>query len=662
MITSAGPAAPTTAKPPVDTTGLIGSEDTEPPPWAKINATVAGARFRHVAGAVPRMLAVMARWAWRTAPRLTLLAALAQLGSGAATAFGLFATASVFTRLLEQGPTPERLVAALPALAWVVGAYAAGGLLTAAVGALQSSLAPLVERAAADEIYSTVLGVELVAFDDPDFVELVNNATNQGVQRLRMATNTAGDLIAALVSMAAALITATLLHPVLGPLLLLTALPRGWANLRVAQLNYEWFVRMISRSRRLAVTGRLVTDRDDASEVRACTAQPMLLAEHRRIADSLAEEAVAMEHRYARIQLAGRTLSGVGTGIAYLSLGALIYLGALPLALAGAAALALRTANTAVATTVYASNRLYEASLYHDIFQACLAEARRHTHVPAPRAGAAELPAWGPSVVQLAGVSFRYPDKPGPAVDDVTLTLRAGQVIALVGENGSGKSTLAKLLTGLYLPDSGTITWDGVDVRTLADAQRHARVAVVMQDPTRWPMTASNNIRVGRIETPDDGDRRLADAAGRSGADSVLRDLPEGPDTMLSRRFRSGQDLSGGQWQRIAVARALYRDAPLVVADEPTAALDARAEHAVFAALHQLREPTGAVGDSPIDRHRITVLITHRLANVRHADQIVVLDHGRVVATGSHDELLGRPGPYRELYTLQSSAYREATE
>jgi ATP-binding cassette subfamily B protein len=250
----------------------------------------------------------------------------------------------------------------------------------------------------------------------------------------------------------------------------------------------------------------------------------------------------------------------------------------------------------------------------------------------------------------------------------VSLTLRRGEVVALVGENGSGKTTLAKLVTGLYLPTAGTVTWDGRATAVIDTDALWDRVAVVLQEPLRWPMTAENNIRIGRPDRPDPDGGVFADAAARSGADAVLADLPDGPRTMLSKRFRGGRDLSGGQWQRISVARGLYRGAPVVVADEPTAAMDARAEHAAFAALRSMaaggdgpgRNERGGIERGGNERGGITVLVTHRLANVRHADQIVVLEHGRVTDLGTHDELMARGGVYRELFTLQASAYTDA--
>jgi ATP-binding cassette, subfamily B, bacterial len=622
---------------------LIGVEDMETPRWAEGYVATANAGLRAVAAKAPGTAALAVRWAWRASPRLTLLAGVVQLAAGAATAFGLLATADVFTQLLAEGPTPERLVAALPAIAAVVAAAAARGLLEASVAAVQGALVPRVEQLAQDDLHAAVLEVDLAAFDDADFTELVERATMDGPPRVRNCVRDTGDLIAGIVSVSAAVVTAGVLHPVLAPVVLLAALPHGWASVRSARLMFESFVRMTSARRRIGVTSMLITQRDPAPEVRAFTTQPVLLAEHRRISDAITAEAVRLERDRTVVQLIGRTVAGIGTGLAYGVLALLLYAGGLALALAGAAALAMRTAGTAVSNTIYEINRLYEASFYLDLYRSCLDD------VADRRRGAATGQLRGePAEITLTGVSFRYPGQEQRAVDDVNVTLRRGEVVALVGENGSGKSTLAKLITGLYLPEAGTVAWDGVDVATVEPRELHERIAVVLQDPLRWPMNAENNVRIGRVNRPDPGGARLAEAAARSGTDDVVADLPDGWTTVLSRQFQGGRDLSGGQWQRLSVARGLYRDAPVVIADEPTAALDARAEHAVFAALR------GLAGGG---RERITVLVTHRLSNVRHADQILVLERGRLVEQGRHEQLMARRGTYHELFSLQARAY-----
>jgi ABC-type multidrug transport system fused ATPase/permease subunit len=233
-----------------------------------------------------------------------------------------------------------------------------------------------------------------------------------------------------------------------------------------------------------------------------------------------------------------------------------------------------------------------------------------------------------------------------PAVDDVSLTLRAGETIALVGENGSGKTSLARLLAMLWMPDTGTVRWDGLPAEQLPRAALRRHIAVVGQDVLRWPFTAQENVQVGDVERADPDGRWAVAAATSVGADAMIRALDHGYDTLLDLTFAGGQELSGGQWQRLAAARAAYRDAPLLICDEPSAALDARAEYALF---RQLRSRGG---------DRATVLVSHRLANVRHVDRIYVLHEGRLVEQGSHDELMAAAGQYAELFTLQASGYR----
>ncbi|MFC4942189.1 ATP-binding cassette domain-containing protein [Pseudonocardia sp. GCM10023141] len=570
-------------------------DDIETPSWAAGYERTAQAGLPAIARGAPRTAAEAVRWAWRASPRLTVLAAIVQLVSGGVTAFGLLATANVFTQLLEQGPTPTRVVAALPAIAAVVAAGAARGLLDATVGAVDGVLTPRVEQVAQHEIHAAVLAVDLVAFEDADFAEHVERATMLGPSRLRAIVRDTSDLIAGVVAVTAAVVTAGVLHPLLVPVVLLAALPQGWATVRSARLMFASVVRMNSRSRRIGVVQRLITGRDGAAEIRAFTTQEVLLGEHRRIGEDLAaEEEVRVSRTRTLIQLVGRTLSGVGTALAYLVLGLLLYTGVLPLALAGAAAVAMRTASGAVTNVIFQTNHLYEASFYVDLFRTCLADARRRRR-PEPTA---EL-AGDPATITLDGVSFRYPDQDELALDGIDATLRRGEIVALVGENGSGKSALAKLISGLYLPTGGAVSWDGVCTTALDTHDLHSRVAVVMQEPLRWPMTAENNVRIGRLAATDPDGERLTAAAGRSGADDVVAELPDGWSTVLSRMFQSGRDLSGGQWQRISAARGLYRDAPLVIADEPTAALDARVEHAVFAACASSVAATGSPFSSP---------------------------------------------------------------
>jgi ATP-binding cassette, subfamily B, bacterial len=241
-------------------------------------------------------------------------------------------------------------------------------------------------------------------------------------------------------------------------------------------------------------------------------------------------------------------------------------------------------------------------------------------------------------------VLFAYPDTNEPALDGVSLEIGSGEVVALVGENGSGKTTLAKIVAGLYSPQAGRVLWDGVDASTVDPDDLRRAVAVVFQDFERYLLPARENVGLGRHERIEDLDA-IVSAARRADADDFLARLPEGYETMLGREFAGGYDLSIGQWQRVALARAFFRDAPLVILDEPTASLDARAESRLFERIRDLLEG------------RSVLLVSHRFSSVRSADRIYVLDRGRVVEQGSHDELMAVGDRYAELFTLQAAAY-----
>ncbi|MEE2859875.1 MAG: ABC transporter ATP-binding protein, partial [Pseudomonadota bacterium] len=286
------------------------------------------------------------------------------------------------------------------------------------------------------------------------------------------------------------------------------------------------------------------------------------------------------------------------------------------------------------------SNMAGQAMYLDDLFEF-------FTATPAIASPADPLPIPQPIVqgFRFEGVGFRYPGREDWAVRGMTLDLRAGETVALVGENGAGKTTIVKLLARLYDPDEGRITLDGRDLRDYDLDQMRATVGVIFQDFVRYAVTAAENIAIGRIEARDDRPR-IVSSAERALADQVIAKLPHGYDQMVGKRFARGLDLSGGDWQKLAIARAYMRDAQLLVLDEPTAALDARAEFEVFQRFRDLTQG------------RTALLISHRFSSVRMADRIIVLEGGRVQDQGSHDDLVARPGRYAELFELQAQGYR----
>ncbi|MCX4692911.1 ABC transporter ATP-binding protein [Streptomyces sp. NBC_01408] len=596
---------------------------------------------------MPSTVAVIVVLAWRASRLLTLVVALVQLLAGAAAAFGLIATASVLTQLLAGGPTPDRVMDSLPAVFAVVGSYALRGLLESASTILQGRLRPRIMAAAQDAMDAAVVAVELKAFDDPSFRELVRQGVMRGMPSIDQSIRLLAEVLRSLVSMLAALTATAMLSLWLLPVMLLAAVAEIWTATQVGKLDFVSFLDNAARQLRIGVVQDLIVKREVAAEVRAYRLQEALMAEHRRVASVLADEAVALETRKGLVQLTGRTMTGASVGLAYVLLGYLLYTDVMPLALAGTAMVAMRNANLGLATTMRSVNRIYELSHYLQLYRDLLADAasrrRPASELAAPR---------NPLRIELKGVEFSYPGSPGTALTGIELTIGRGEVVALVGENGSGKTTLSKVITGLYLPTSGAVLWDGVDIALTTEESVFDQVGLISQEPARWPMTAATNVRIGRLDDEDATGERWRRAVSASGLDDVMESLPDGEETVLSKEFVGGRDLSGGQWQRVGVARGVYRDAAVLVADEPTAALDAKAEALVFEGLRK----ASALGDGG---SRTTILVTHRLVNVRRADRIIVMHQGRIVEQGTHAELMQLDGRYAEMYGLQAEAYAE---
>ena len=300
----------------------------------------------------------------------------------------------------------------------------------------------------------------------------------------------------------------------------------------------------------------------------------------------------------------------------------------------------LRQGQTAVTAALGAVSGLYEDNLYLSTLYEYL---ETPLHPVGGTATQGPLPGDG---IRFEDVCFSYPGAREPAVDHVTLHLQPGQSLALVGANGSGKTTLVKLLTRLYLPDSGRVLLDGLDLRQWDEATLRARIGVIFQDFTRYQMPVGENIGAG--DEPNFEDEALwREAAQKGRAEGFIAQLPDGYHTQLGKWFLNGRELSGGQWQKVALSRAFMRSrADILVLDEPTAAMDAQAEAEVFDHFRQLAQ------------RRATILISHRFSTVRHADQIAVLEHGRLLELGSHEQLMQTGGRYAELFALQARGYR----
>jgi ATP-binding cassette subfamily B protein/ATP-binding cassette subfamily C protein len=430
------------------------------------------------------------------------------------------------------------------------------------------------------------------------------------------------------------------LQPILLAVLLVAQLPGAWAAVRSARIDYLTRFALIDSYRRKWVLASLITDRRTAAELRSFTMRPFLIGRVSRLAAYARRAELRAARQQTQTKLIGSVLGGIATAGVYVVLGALLWTGLLALSVAGTAVLAIRSAAGSLQQLLYSVNQCYEDGLYFSDYMAFCDDARSRIPVP----GQAAAPD-GFTRITASDVTFSYPGKDEPSLHEVSVEIGRGEVVALVGENGSGKTTLAKVLAGLYRPQSGTVLWDDVPIAEVDGEPMRERIAVIAQDHGHWPLNVRDNILMGRALD----EALLASSAVNSGADTVIAELDHGYETLLARQFKDGAELSGGQWQRIAAARGFYRTAPLLIMDEPTAALDARAEYALFSSLRTLAEG------------RTVLLITHRLASVRHADRIYVLSHGKVIESGTHDDLIASNGNYAELYNIQASQYERAT-
>ncbi|MCI0687193.1 MAG: ABC transporter ATP-binding protein/permease, partial [Sporichthyaceae bacterium] len=551
-------------------------EELVPHRWYRHSQQAASTAVWTMARRLPRLIGYALRLAWQASRADTVTAIALNVVSGLLTTLGLLATTGVATALLAGGPTPQRVRDALPSLALVAAATAARAGLGSAAGYAQARLTPQVTALVDRRLLQITTSVELAAFDDPGFADDMDRARMRGAAAGPALVDNLIDLVTGLVGLVAVGATLTVLHPALVPLLLVAAVPIGWAAVRSARQRYLSIYQRVTRSRRIWILENLMANRHTAAELRANTMAPFLLDRHQRIvaADTAAELALIRIQSLTR--LAGAAAGGVAAFGVYVALGVLIMRGSIPLAAAATAVLALQHGGSAMRIVVMSANSLYEDGLYFaDYTSFC---DRATGRGPAGNAAAPE----DFTEITLDGVSLTYPETDHPAVDQVSLTIRRGQTIALVGENGSGKTSLAKLIAGLYRPDTGTIRWDGADVADADPDQLRSHIGVIAQDYWHWPFTARTNILLGR-HIRDDGDPPIHHAAQRADAHQMILDLPRGYHTILDRQFAGGQELSGGQWQRLTAARGFYRDPKLLICDEPSAALDARAEHAICA-------------------------------------------------------------------------------
>ena len=601
-------------------------------------------RLRDLPGLVGRALGLV----WRAAPRELVVVTFLQMVAGAMLAVQLLAGRRLLGHLL-QARTGHDFGSTAPDVIVLSLALGLAALANLVRGEMQRTLAELVGRHSLEQVLAVSARVDLLMFESTGFHDRMQRAiVNASGRPLQLTT---GLLSLASSLLAAAALAATLI--VLQPLVVLLAVaaivPVYAATVNASRALYRFSADQAPTDRQRFYLQYLLTDKASAQEVRALDSAEFLEDRY----DSLYSARIAALRRVVSVRIrrgvAGASLTALITGA---SIGLLIWFvasGRLSLAGAGAATAGLILLGGQLQGLASGAGLLYESSLFVEDLTSFVGDAAamgvtRRVAVR-PRAAAETGPTDTlPPHITAEAVGFTYPNRPGmPALLDVSLDIRPGQVVALVGENGSGKTTLAKILAGLYPPTSGVVRWNGKPLDQLDPNWLRDRTTVLFQDFVRYQMAAADNVGLGRWAWSHDRERIEA-AARRSGA-GFLRTLPAGLDTYLGPHFYGGVELSGGQWQRVAMARALLRDTPFVILDEPTAALDPRAESEMFEALRDLLAG------------RSVLLISHRFGSVRLADRIYVLSEGRLLESGNHAELMDLDGWYAEMFRTQSAAY-----
>jgi ATP-binding cassette, subfamily B, bacterial len=556
-------------------------------------------------------------------------------------------------------------------LALLVGlelAVVAVGETAARVGTLlESLLGDLFSNRMSIRLMRHAAALDLQHFEDPVFYDRLERARRQTVGRIALLSQLFG-LAQDVITLLTLVGTLLAFSPLLFLLLVLAVLPSFLGETHFAALGYSLLYQWTPERRKLDYYRFVAASDKTAKELKLFGLSEYLVDQYGTLADRFYQ---ANRKLAIRRSLVGTALALVSTLGYYAAYATIVYRTALGRLTLGDLTLLAGTFSRSrdlVQRMLLSTTDLYEQALYLDdlfvFFSMRPGIARPAEPVPFPRPIRKGF--------ELRGVWFRYPEPvphgagaeenggeppsdPPPGdprwvLRDVSMRIRPGERLALVGENGAGKTTLTKLLARLYDPTRGEILLDGRPLRDYDPAELHDNVGVIFQDFVRYDLKADENIAVGRIaELARDADAArpsIEAAATRSLAAEVIAGLPQGYQTVLGRRFEGGVELSGGQWQKVALGRAYMRDAQLLILDEPTAALDARAEYEVFRRFAELTEG------------RMAVLISHRFSTVRMADRIVVLEDGGVLEEGTHEALLARGGRYAELFNLQAAGYR----
>lgn len=496
------------------------------------------------------------------------------------------------------------------------------------------------------EIMQKAQSLDLSAFDLPAFYEKLENANREAGNRPVHILSSTFSVISTIISLVGYVVILASSLPLAALAIAVVAIPSAIVNFIYRRKSFAYMRHRSIDRRQMNYYAELTVNKDLAKEVRMYDLGEELTGRYNRVFDRYYKGLRGLIVRENIWQIIFAVLSALVSCFffAYIALG--VFEGRYQIGDYSLYTGALTSISGAVTTLITTSATIYEGTLFIDNLLSFLKE-KRYT---VARTAEPLIPARGvPHVIEFSHVSFAYPGTEKPVIDDLCLTLRAGETLALVGLNGAGKTTLIKLLTRLYDPTEGAILLDGHDLRDYDVTALRRMFGIVFQDFGKYAFSVRENIRLGDLTKKADA-AEIEGAAVSAGADEFIRALPHGYDTQLMRYFdRDGMELSGGQWQKLSLARAFYSDADIIILDEPTASLDPIAEQEVFRRFDELR------GD------KTTVFVSHRLSSATIATKIAVIEHGHLVEEGTHHELMERDGRYAELFRIQAERYLDGT-
>jgi ATP-binding cassette subfamily B protein len=584
---------------------------------------------------VPSLIKIV----WRSGPSVVCGGLLCRL----AAALVPLAMLTVSKKILDAVQSHYSGHPLAPHFWWLVGAECAlaalGAVLGRVIGYFDALLADRFTRHVSLMVMEHASRLDLASYEDPIFHDKLERARVQATDRIAMiqAIGSVAQQIVAAVSLSLGILW---FSPWLLAVLVAAVVPAFLGESHFAFLGYAQNIRQTPTRRKLDYLRTVGASKESAKELRLFGLSGFLSAQYAQLSNEIYDENVRLARRRLWV---GAALSLLSTAGYYAAFAYVIYrtvTGSLSWGSLQFLAGAIAGASTNIQSVFSTFSSIADQSL----FLTDLVEFLRVG--PKIRSKPYALPAPRPICdgFKFERVSFSYPGSQRRILDQLDFRFESGERIALIGENGQGKTTLVKLLTRLYDPTSGRILLDGVDLREYSIEDLQSQIGVIFQDFMRYEMTARENIAVGRIELAES--EEVLRAARKSLANELIERLPKGYEQLLGVRFEGGVDLSGGEWQKIALARAYIRDAQVMILDEPTASLDARSEYEVFQRFAELTEGKSAL------------LISHRFSTVRMADRIVVLQDGRIAEQGSHRQLLALGGQYAAMFELQASGYR----